>query len=305
MQDARTLIHRILQRKPTADQPKPIEALLASGDLETVYQPVSNLVTGAIDGYEALVRNRKESESGGVQALLDASETQELQTEFELACAYNALRGWGYPHVQGRIYLNISAQTLTALSGPKEFRRLEVLFLRSQVPCNRVVIEITRHRKIGDLAALERTTEALHALGCTIALDDVKASQRSLDLWFHLKPGIIKLDKRMTTDLQTDPTTAKILRTLVSMGFKTGASLVVKAVEDAEDLRIVRDAGVQFAQGHFLGFPSPVVAASLNVRARTVLEEKWTRSDGQSRPGELVGADSGLQGLRSGPQWWD
>lgn len=305
MSDAPPLIQRLLKRWPAKNPPHPIQPLLDHGSLEALYQPIIGLQSGAIDGHEALVRVPKDGASESPQALLDTAQAALLHTELELACVKRALEGWGYPHTAGRVYLSLSADTLIALSEPHALQRLEGLFLKSQVPYKRAVVEITQHRKLKDLAALERTTTALQALGCAIALDDVKASQRSLDLWLRLKPSIVKLDSRMSADLQQDPAKAKVLRTLANLGFKTGANLVAKAVDDAADLRIVRDAGIQMAQGNFLGFPSPAVVDTLNLRARNVLAEKWSMQDPNSQAGELVSVDSGLQGLRRGQQWWD
>ena len=299
-----SLVQRLLKRWPAKTPPHPLQVVLEQGALETLYQPIIALQSGAIDGHEALVRGQKDSDMETPQALLDAAQLAHMQMELELACMGRALQSWGYPHTAGRIYLNLSAHTLVALSEPKSFKRLEGLFLAYRVPAKRVVVEVTQHRKIKDIAALERCTTALQALGCAIALDDVKASRRSLDLWLRLKPAVVKLDSRMTQDLQNDPDKAKVLRTLSNLAFKTGASLVAKAVEDAEDLRIVRDAGVHLAQGHFLGFPAPAAVDTLNLRARNVLAEKWTPPEPPSRPGDLTAADSGLQKL-VGMRWFD
>lgn len=296
---ATPLFQRLLQRWPAKNPPHPLQVLLDQGKLGTLYQPIIALQTGEIDGHEALARGHSGTELPPV--LLDSAQAIQLQTAVELACAGMALQGWGYPHTQGRIYLSFSAATLVALSESQTLPRIQELFLEHRVPCKRGVIEVTHHRKLDDLAALARATTALQGYGCAIALDDVKASQRSLNLWMQLKPSVVKLDARMSTDLQQDPAKAKVLRSLAAFGFKTGAVVVAKSVEDAADLRIVRDAGIHLAQGRFLGFPSPTVVDTLNLRARQVLTEKWAPHDPASQPAELVAVDTGPQGL----QWFD
>ena len=304
MSAATPLIQRLIPRWPAKAVPHPLQAVLEQGALQLLYQPVTALQSGAIDGHEALVQPLQDPAADPPQALLDPAHLVQLQLELELAGAGRALQGWGYPHTAGRLYLSFSAATLVALSEPKAFQRLEGLFIVHRVPAKRVVVQITQHRKLQGLSALERCTTALQALGCAIALDDVKASQRSLDLWLRLKPALVKMDSRMTMDLQQDPAKAKVLRTLSNLAFKTGASLVAKAVLDAEDLRMVRDAGVHLAQGQFLGFPAPAPVDTLNLRARNVLAEKWSPPEPPSQPGELVAADSGLQNL-VGMRWFD
>lgn len=299
-----SLVRSLLKRLSSKTAPRHPEDAIEHDTLATLYQPVIVLQSGAIDGHEALVRGRKKSGMETPQALLDAAQSAQMQMEFELACVDRALKNWGSPPGAGRLYLNLSAPMLANLSEPSRFKRLEGLFFSHRVSCSRVVVEVTQHRKLKEIGALERSTAALQALGCAIALDDVKASRRSLDLWLHLKPSIIKLDRRITQGLQQDPDKARVLRTLSNLAFKTGASLVAKAVESAEDLRIVRDAGVHLAQGHFLGFPAPAVVDTLNLRARNVLAEKWTPPEPPSRSGDLTSANSGLQKL-VGMRWFD
>lgn len=306
MSVATPLIQRLLKRWPTQSAPHPLQVLLEQGRVEMQYQPIISLQSGAIEGHHATARHPKPPEGDATTtALLPPEQLAELEVEYELACIDSALQGWGYPYSAGRLYMGLSARTLIALDEAQAVQRLQELFLANRVPYKRIVIEITRHRKLEKVAALERATTVLQALGCAIALDDVKASQRSLDLWLRLKPGAVKLDSRMSTDLQQDPAKAKVLRTLSNLAFKTGATLVAKAVDSPEDLRIVRDAGVHLAQGNFLGFAAPAVVDTLNLRARSVLAEAWTPPEPPSRPAELLMADSGLMGLRAGQQWFD
>jgi EAL domain-containing protein (putative c-di-GMP-specific phosphodiesterase class I) len=303
---AAPLIQRLLKRWPVETPPHPLQVLLEQGKVEMLYQPVISLQTGAIDGHEAVPRNAKPGEGDAAStALLPPAQLAELEVEYELACLDSALQGWGYPYSAGRIYVSLSARTLVALDEADAVQRLQELFLTNQVPYKRIVIEITNHRKVDKVAALERAAIALQRMGCTMALDDIKASQRSLDLWLRLKPAVVKMDSRMTTDLPQDPAKAKVLRTLSNLAFKTGANLVAKALGSAEDLRIVRDAGVHLAQGNFLGFAAPAVVDTLNLRARSVLAETWTPPEPTAPLGELVMADSGLMGLRAGQQWFD
>jgi EAL domain-containing protein (putative c-di-GMP-specific phosphodiesterase class I) len=300
------LIQRLLKRLPAQSTPHPLQVLLEQGKVDTVYQPIISLQSGAIEGHEATARHPKPGDGDAASsALLPPEQLAELEVEYELACMDSALQNWGYPHSAGRLHMSLSARTLVALDEASAVERLQELFLANQVSYKRIVIQVTQHRKLEKVAALERSTTALQALGCHIALDDVKASQRSLDLWLRLKPAVVKLDSRMGTDLQQDPAKAKVLRTLSNLAFKTGATLVAKAIDSPEDLRIVRDAGVHLAQGNFLGFAAPAVVDTLNLRARNVLAETWTPAAPPAPPGEAVMADSGLMGLRAGQQWFD
>lgn len=305
MSVAKPLIQRLLKRLPSQTTPHPLQVLLEQGKVDTLYQPIISLQSGNIEGHEASARHPKPEGDAASAALLPPEQLAELAVEYELACVDSALQGWGYPHSAGRIYLSLNARTLVALDEAGAVERLQELFLANQVPYKRIVIGITHHRKLDKVAALERAATALQALGCHIALDDVKASQRSLDLWLRLKPAVVKMDSRMNTELQQDPAKAKVLRTLSNLAFKTGATLVAKAVDSAEDLRIVRDAGVHLAQGNFLGFAAPTVVDTLNLRARSVLAETWAPPEPPAPLGEAMMSDSGLMGLRAGQQWFD
>ena len=307
MRDLTTLLQRIWPRKPAKPSLTPIRALLAQGKFDILFQPVIALHSGSVDGYEALVRGQKDSELFAPKALLKAARAEELQTELELACVDATLQAWSaQPQAVGRVYLNLTAATMVALSEPEVLKQFQDLLIKHRVPYQRVVVELSQHRKLEDVHSLERTTIALQSLGCAIALDDVKASQRSLALWQRLKPAIVKLDSRMSTDVKQDPTKAQVLRTLAALAFKMGTALVAKSVEGADDLRAVRDAGIPYAQGYFLGFPSPSVVDTLNLRARQVLAESWDQhSVLETQAGDLAELDYQLQGLSRGQQWFD
>jgi EAL domain-containing protein (putative c-di-GMP-specific phosphodiesterase class I) len=306
MPAATPLLQRLFKRWPAQTTPHPLQVLLEQGKVDMQYQPIISLQSGAIEGHHATPRHPKPADGDAASTvLLPPEQLAELELEYELACVDSALQSWGYPHSVGRLYLSLSARTLVALDEARAVQRLQELFLANQVSYKRIVIAITQHRKLEKVAALERSTTALQALGCHIALDDVKASQRSLDLWLRLKPAVVKMDSRMSADLQQDPDKARVLRTLSNLAFKTGASLVAKAINSAEELRIVRDAGVHLAQGGFLGVAAPTVVDTLNLRARSVLAEAWSPPEPPAPPAEALMADSGLMGLRAGQQWFD
>lgn len=246
---------------------------VAPDELVCAYQPVVHLGSGTISGHEALVRKIRSETLGNARELLDAVRDVRLQRDFELACVERAMAGWGYPVRHGHLFINITAKTLVNLEVQAEAGRLIKAIQRYGVPPARLVLEITGHGRFNMVHELVQTTNKLRALGVSLAMDDVKGSEGSLTMWKKLSPDVVKLDQRLTQGVAGDEARSKAIRALVAKAANFGCTLVAKGVESAQDLRALRELGVDFAQGYFLGSPDVAPAETLNLRASNVLTE--------------------------------
>lgn len=266
-----------LVRSVTARQDMPVLPVLtervAHDELVCAYQPVVHLGSGTISGHEALVRQIRNESAGNARALLDAVRDVRLQRDFELACVERAMAGWGHQMRHGHLFINITAKTLVNLEVQVEAGRLIKTIQRYGVPPARLVLEITGHGKFAMVHELVKTANKLRALGVSLAMDDVKGSEGSLTMWKKLSPDVVKLDQRLTQNVAADEARSKAVRALVARAAKIGCTLVAKGVESAQDVRALRELGVDFAQGYFLGSPDVAPAETLNLRASSLLME--------------------------------
>ena len=252
----------------------PMARLLRVGGLYPVFQPIVDLGTASIFAHEALIRGPKGSALHTPDALLRAARQEQLSFEFEYACVEVILRAWGSRDVPGRLFVNFSAQTLTRLIAAQGSSRLLELLDGLGVKARMLVLELTEHERVEDVGSLIAAVAALRAAGVSLALDDFGDGHSSLRLWSELKPEVVKIDKYFTSAISQHGAKFKTVQALLQIADIFGTALVAEGVETQEELRVLRDVGVDYGQGYFLGHPANAPLRYLGVDAQRVLAER-------------------------------
>jgi PAS domain S-box-containing protein len=124
-------------------------------------------------------------------------------------------------------------------------------------PAN-VVFELTETALMGDITVGETFANGLAKIGCGLALDDFGTGFASLTYLKILPVQYLKIDVEFVRDLATNETNQHLVRTIVSLARGLGQETVAEGVEDEETLALLREYGVDFAQGYHLGRPAPM-----------------------------------------------
>ena len=252
----------------------PLERVLQLGSLYPVYQPIVNLADSSIHAHEALIRGPRGTDLHTPDALLRAAALECLGYEFEYACVVAALRSWGKMDVPGRLFVNMSAAVLTQLirtRGPDEL--LKLIGGLGILP-RMLVLEITEHERVDDMDELAEVVAQVREAGVSLALDDFGDGRSSLRLWSQLKPEVVKIDKYFTKDISQYGDKLKTIQALMQIADIFGTSLVAEGIETKEDLRVLRDLGIAYGQGYFLGHPNPTPVQYVGVDSQRVLAER-------------------------------
>lgn len=117
-------------------------------------------------------------------------------------------------------------------------------------------VEISEQQFIGDPSYLKEHTTALKKAGILVGIDDVGFGRSSLESLILLEPDIVKVDIKYVAGIAVDSQKQRLLRRLVKVVQALGAELVAEGVESRDDLEVVRDMGVQYAQGYLWGYPN-------------------------------------------------
>ena len=88
-----------------------------------------------------------------------------------------------------------------------------------------------------------------------MALDDTGTGFASLSLLLEVAPELIKLDRAMTRDIDSDPVRRALARALVAFGKEVGAEVVAEGIETAAELDVLVDLGIGYGQGFHLARP--------------------------------------------------
>ncbi len=252
----------------------PLERLLDELLLYPVFQPIVHLGNASIYAHEALIRGPQGSVLHTPDALLRAAAQEQLSYEFEIACIEAAMQSWGQLRVAGRLFVNISAMALTQLFALRGRDALLRLITGFGVVPRMLVLEITEHERVEDMDHLAQVVAEVRSAGVALALDDFGDGRSSLRLWSQLKPELVKIDKYFTRNISEHGDKLKTIQALQQIAEIFGTQLVAEGIETPEDLRVLRDLGITYGQGYFLGHPDRKPLKYLGVDSLRVLRER-------------------------------
>ena len=230
----------------TATLPDCRPLLADPDDLTLVFQPIVDLAGATIAGYEALARFPG---SAGPDVWFAAAAEAGLAAELEALAIHKALAV--VPSLPPDTFLTVNVSP--HLLGTAAVQ--DALATRPEL--HRVVVELTEHTPVDDLAALRRQTDALRARGALIALDDAGSGYSGLQQLAALRPQVVKLDRALVSDADTDPVRVALAEMLGEFAGRIDAWLLAEGIETAAELAAFALLGVPLAQGWLLGRPSP------------------------------------------------
>jgi PAS domain S-box-containing protein len=234
-----------------AHQQRRIEQVL-SGDtpLTVVYQPIVRIADGRVGGIEALARFDAQPQHPPDVWFTEAEELG-LGEQLEILAVRRAAVALGSLSSDQYLSLNVSAATLCSDSVLR-------FLLEPGVPSERIVFELTEHAIVGDYDELADQLIKLRRLGARLAVDDAGAGYASLRHILRLRPDFIKLDRAVTTSVDSDPVRRALTAAMVAFAEEVGALLIAEGVERPEELEALASVGVPYAQGYLLGRPGPL-----------------------------------------------
>jgi diguanylate cyclase (GGDEF)-like protein len=241
-----------------------IQALLAhENSIEPVFQPVLELATGRVAGYEALAR-MPHGPFRPPDHWFSQAHRAGLGSALEAAALRAAFSTRGRPE---RTFLAVNVSP-GALLAPE---------VRDALPedLSNVVIELTEHELFSTEAALDRELAELRERGARIALDDAGNGYSGLQQMIRIAPDILKLDRSLVNGVNDDPHRFALLEALISFASTTRAAVCAEGVETLDDLAVLAAMDVTYAQGWALARPdapwadlAPAAASAASAEVR-------------------------------------
>ncbi len=227
--------------------------------LTPVYQPIYSLQTGAVLGYEGLVRPLPEAGFDNVAAMFVAAESTKRTVELDLASLETVIAGAAGLADHQYLSVNLSPRSLET----EAFNPFELLALcrRHDIAPSRIVVELTEREAVEDMARLREALAGLRRHGMRTAADDVGAGNAGLRLLTEVDFDIMKIDLSLVRAGAATGTSDAVLRALRDLAERRGQTIVAEGVETLEQLEVVIGLGFDSAQGYLLGRPSPDIDA--------------------------------------------
>lgn len=163
-------------------------------------------------------------------------------------------------HCDGKVVaINLSG---TSLADEGLLRYVLEAAEKYQVNLSRVCFEITETAAIGNLHKATQFIKELKARGCRFSLDDFGSGLSSFSYLKNLSVDYIKIDGSFVVDMLNDPIDRAMVEAIVSVGHIMGIQVIAEWVENRETLELLREMGVDYAQGFYLGRPEAIRVSS-------------------------------------------
>lgn len=226
------------------------------GELSLHYQVQTSVSTGAVCGYEALLRWTHPER--GMIAPADfipiAEENGSILAigEWVLRTACRQAASWDNDH---KIAVNLS---------PVQFAHADLaklvhhILVETGLSPNRLELELTELTIVADKFRTLHVLRQIKALGVTIAIDDFGTGYSSLDTLRSFPFDKIKLDRSFMADVERSPQAKAIIRAVLTLGRSLEIPVLAEGVETHVQLAILQVEGCNEAQGYFLGRPQPI-----------------------------------------------
>jgi EAL domain-containing protein (putative c-di-GMP-specific phosphodiesterase class I) len=221
--------------------------------VQPVYQPIVDLQTGRVLGFEGLSRPDPESGFPDPGTMFVAAATVGRTVELDLACLHAVIAGARNMPPDQLLAVNISPRTIEAPHFSSD--ALLAILADYAMPANRVVVELTEREKIEDMNRLQAALAALQRAGVRVAADDVGAGNSGLRLLSQFRFDIVKIDLSLVQDGSERDSSRAVLRSLRDLAGRWGASVIAEGLETAAQLRTVHELGVTAGQGYLLARP--------------------------------------------------
>jgi EAL domain-containing protein (putative c-di-GMP-specific phosphodiesterase class I) len=144
------------------------------------------------------------------------------------------------------------------MGDPEILRVIERELHETNLDPGRVIFEITETAAIANIAKAREFSDELARLGCRFALDDFGAGFGSFYYLKHVHFDILKIDGEFVRDACATRTDRLVIQAVVAIARGLGKETVAEHVGDDATVALLRELGVDYGQGYFLGKPQPL-----------------------------------------------
>jgi diguanylate cyclase (GGDEF)-like protein len=228
---------------------------MSKGKIVPYYQPLINLETGEIRGFEALARWQTAEEefitpdvfipmAEDIGLIVDLSEQllrqsclDALKWPQDITLAFNISPTLMVDHLLGLRIIKVLAET--------------------RFPAHRLEVEITESALVRDLELASKVIEDLHTAGISVALDDFGTGYSSLSQLSKLTFDRIKIDRSFIQSFETDERQLNIVKTVIALSRGLGISTTAEGIEQTSQLDALKQIGCSYGQGFLFGQAVP------------------------------------------------
>jgi len=221
--------------------------------IKQFYQPILNLKENTVEKYEVLMR--LEEDDGTIRTpdfflkTLKSMYIYPEVTKLIIQQAFSHFREYPYAFSLNLTYSDIK---------DPDIRTFIVTILKNNPDiATQCTFELIESEAILNLEEIHAFIKMVHSYGAKIAIDDFGSGYSNYDLIFNLDIDYIKIDGSLIKNLLTDNKSEIMVNSIVTLAKEKGAKVIAEWVSDKALLQKVKDIGIAYAQGNYIGKPSP------------------------------------------------
>ncbi|MGD9832850.1 MAG: putative bifunctional diguanylate cyclase/phosphodiesterase [Piscinibacter sp.] len=260
---------------------------IEQGQLTVAYQPLFNLASGRLTGFEALARWQHP-----VQGLISpatfipiAEESALIGplTDFVLDTACRQLKLWqarSETFAELSMQVNVSGNDI-AHSGFAQ--RVTRAIVAARLNPSQLTLELTENVLMDRVDGAIETLSRLRELGVGLSIDDFGTGYSSLSYLSSLPIDSLKIDGSFVRGMRSGSKEAEVVRAIVTLGASLGKSVIAEGIETESQYDQLRSMGCESGQGFHLS--RPLVAENVELLLDRLEVERWSGQHGQiTRP---------------------
>jgi diguanylate cyclase (GGDEF)-like protein len=236
-------------------------------DIALHYQPLIDLKSGRLSGFEALAR-WTHPELGNIppgRFIPIAEESRAILDlgKYVLDVASNQAKSW----IEGRVLaenftvaVNLSPRQM---ADPVNAREILNYLDRDPAGARRLKLEITEGILLDDPAGMIKLLRDFKARGVELSLDDFGTGFSSLSYLHQFPFDVLKIDRSFVMEIVDNPDALRLVQTIIELGQDLDLELVAEGVETAEQAKILNALGCHIGQGYYFSRPVDAAAATI------------------------------------------
>jgi diguanylate cyclase (GGDEF)-like protein len=233
-----------------------IRDALTQNRLSLATQPIRNLASGGIERYELLLRmTGEDGQLLPAASFIETAERSGMVQELDRWVVGRALELLSERELVGEpvsLHVNLSGVSLTDLTVLEYIeRRLD----EGRADPGRCTFEITQTSRVEDLETAASFADRLTEFGCEVAIDDYGSGFGPFNYLKRFPFDVIKIDGAFVRDMPRNDADQLTVKAIVQIARGLGKQTIAEFVQDDETTQMLREYGVDMAQGFHLGRP--------------------------------------------------
>ncbi|WP_108663310.1 EAL domain-containing protein [Acuticoccus kandeliae] len=221
-------------------------------DFTFAFQPIVDLGSRSVFGYEALVRGREGQPAASVLAKVDAENREQFDQATRLKTISLAHRLFG--NTDARLTINVSPNAV--VEPARSVHTTVEICTALGFPLDRLIFEMTEHETIENVAHLRSAVDHYRVHGLATAIDDFGSGISGLTILADFVPDYLKIDRALVRGVDGCGSRQAIIDGILLIADRLGVKVVAEGIEREEELAYLAGCGIDLFQGYYIARPT-------------------------------------------------